>query len=128
MACKCHQLPGIPSGAGKIMFTFPDEMFRENFITVLEEFDHTGEQVEDLLTVVTHDAAQLIRHLCAHPCFSDREMDSINAVILQAGEQISFSLLNKLKSLNHWSGLFAADDLLYVLNNRTLQIGISAIG
>ena len=122
MVCKCSQLPGIPSGAGKIMFTFPDEIFRENFITVLEELNHSAEQVEDLLTVITDDTARLIRQLCAHRYFSELEMLSINAVVLQPGEAISFSLLNKLKSLNHWGGLLAADDLLYVLNHRALQI------
>lgn len=122
MVCTCRQLPGIPSGAGKIMFTFPDEIFRENFITVLEELNHSAEQVEDLLTVITDDTPRLIRQLCAHRYFSELEMLSINAVVLQPGEAISFSLLNKLKSLNHWGGLLAADDLLYVLNHRALQI------
>ncbi|MCX7092777.1 MAG: EAL domain-containing protein [Methylobacter sp.] len=104
------------------MFTFPDEIFRENFITVLEELNHSAEQVEDLLTIITDDTARLIRELCAHRYFSELEMLSINAVVLQPGEAISFSLLNKLKSLNHWGGLLAADDLLYVLNHRALQI------
>lgn len=122
MPCKCHQLPDIPSGAGKIMFTFPDEMFRENFVMVLEEFDHIAEQIDELLTVVTSDISLLIRQLCAHQCFSEQEMASINAAILQPGEQISFSLLNKLKPLSRWGGLLAASDLLYVLDNRALQI------
>ncbi len=122
MACNCHQLPDIPSGTGKIMFTFPEEIFREKFIAVLEELDHAPEQVDELLTVATADTAQLIRQLCAYQYFSELEINSINAVILQPGEQISFSLLNKLKSLHHWGGLLAAHDLVYVLNNRTLQI------
>lgn len=122
MACKCQQLPDIPSGAGKIMFTFPDEMFRENFVTVLEELDHIAEQADELLTVVSDDVSRLIRQLCGHQCFSELEMASINAVILQPEEQISFSLLNRLKPLNRWGGLLAASDLLHVLNNRALQI------
>lgn len=122
MVCKCRQLPDIPFGAGKIMFTFPDEMFRENFVIVLEELDHIAEQVDELLTVATNDTNLLIRQLCAHRSFSEQEMASINAVILQPDEQISFSLLNRLKPLSRWGGLLAASDLIYVLNNRALQI------
>ncbi|MGZ5050200.1 MAG: EAL domain-containing protein [Methylobacter sp.] len=122
MTCKCRQLPDIPSGSGKMMFTFPDDIFREKFVVVLKELDHIAEQIDELLTVATDNVTQLLRLLCAHRSFSEHELASINAVILSPGEPISFSLLNKLKPLSRWGGLLAADDLIYVLNNRAVKI------
>ncbi|MDO9103942.1 MAG: EAL domain-containing protein [Methylovulum sp.] len=122
MACKCRQLPDMPSGAGKILLTFPDELIREHVVTVLNDLGYATEQADELLTVVSDDISQLIRRLCGCQQFSDLEMAAIHAVVLQPAELISFSLLNKLKPLSHWGGLLAADDLIYVLNNRALQI------
>lgn len=122
MTCKCRQLPDIPSGSGKMMFTFPDEIFREKFVIVVKELDHSSEPIDELLTVTTDNVNRLLRLLCAHGSFSEHEKASINAVVLQPEEQISFSLLNKLKPLSHWCGLLAADDLIYVLNNRSIKI------
>lgn len=122
MTCKCQKLPEIPQGTRKLLFTFPDEMFVEKFSNFLNSFNHTSNVQDDLLTVITQNSTQLLRQICEHPDFTQLELEATHAVILQVDEEINLGILNKFKPLRRWAGLLEAEDLLYVLKNRALNI------
>ena len=122
MTCKCHKLPEIPNGKNKFLFTFPDDMFMEQFIAFLQAIEHHPELQDELLTVVTDNSTQLIRQICAYPGFTSFQLDTTNSVILPVDETINFGILNKFKPLSRWGALLDAEDLIYVLKNRSLQI------
>ncbi|MBP7900919.1 MAG: EAL domain-containing protein [Gammaproteobacteria bacterium] len=128
MACRCQTLPNLSMEGGKLFLTFFDLFLLRKVSKQLQSLGYSCQSDGQLLRVDSDNIEQLIQTLCRDCGLSASDNMNIQLLITSAdATSISPSELTKMRPLSTWCSQFNAQELIDVLQNKSLVVHFQPI-
>lgn len=122
MECKCKQSIELELGKGIFIFSFSNEYVKGRVGDILSEIDINPLSDGDTLKCEVESAKSALTYILKSNTLTQVEIDDINLLFLKDGESFNFSSLSKTKPLKYWLNLIDSEDLIDVINSKSLTV------
>ncbi len=115
-------LPKLPKKQGMLLMSFTLIHLQAKIVKYLDDKKYSYNILKKSIKVeVIFLEAFIIDIIDRQDLYNEIEMEAINILFLEEGEQLDFNTFGKTQSLSKTYRLIKGKDLIYILNNKTLQ-------
>lgn len=128
MSCRCQTLPTMPMDGGIVFFTFFDLFLLRKTLKALQQHGYQCQSEGQLLRVDSNQIPTLLAFLCKDAGLSNSDSANIQVLITPTGTKLIHpNDLTKMRPLSTWCAQFNAQELIEVLEKKSLVVHFQPI-